>query len=91
MIRNVRPEDRPEWLRMRKALWDDCPDEQQKREIDEILGGDIEVVFVAERRSGGLCGFLEAALRSRADGCDPTPVGYIVGWLLDVIGPNQAA
>jgi aminoglycoside 6'-N-acetyltransferase I len=82
-VRNVRSEDSAEWLRMRKALWDDCPDGQQEREIDEILGGDIEVVFVAERPGGGLCGFLEAALRSRADGCDSTPVGYIEGWYVD--------
>lgn len=27
-IRTVRPEDRTEWLRMRKALWEDCPDDQ---------------------------------------------------------------
>ena len=79
-VRNVKPEDRDEWLRMRKALWDDCPDDQQEREIDVMLNSDTEVVFVAERPGGGLCGFLEAALRSRADGCDSTPVGYIEGW-----------
>jgi GNAT superfamily N-acetyltransferase len=32
---------------------------------------------------GGLCGFLEAALRSRADGCEARPVGYIEGWYVD--------
>ena len=37
----------------------------------------------AERPGGGLCGFLEASLRSRADGCDSTPVGYIEGWYVD--------
>ena len=82
-VRNARQEDRAEWLRMRKALWDDCPDDQQEREIDEMLNNDTEVVFVAERPGGGLCGFLEAALRSRADGCDSTPVGYIEGWYVD--------
>ena len=66
----ARPEDRPEWLRMRRALWDDCPDDQQVREMEEILDGDIEEVFLAERPEGGLCGFLEAAIRSRADGCE---------------------
>jgi hypothetical protein len=25
-VRNVKSEDRAEWLRMRRALWDDCPD-----------------------------------------------------------------
>ncbi len=82
-IRNVRPEDRAEWLRLRKALWDDCPDEQQEREIDGILAGGTEEVFFAERPGGGLCGFVEAALRSRADGCESTPVGYIEGWYVD--------
>ena len=79
-IRGARPEDRAEWHRMRRALWDDCPDEQQVREMEEILSSDTEAVVFAERPDGGLCGFLEAALRSRADGCDSTPVGYIEGW-----------
>jgi aminoglycoside 6'-N-acetyltransferase I len=82
-VRNFRREDRAEWLRMRRALWDDCPDEQQEREIDEILGSDVEGVFFADRPGGGLCGFVEVALRSRADGCDSTPVGYIEGWYVD--------
>jgi aminoglycoside 6'-N-acetyltransferase I len=79
-IRSVRPEDRDEWLRMREALWEDCPDDQQVREMEDILASDTEEVFVAERTEGGLCGFVEAALRSRADGCDSTPVGYTEGW-----------
>jgi aminoglycoside 6'-N-acetyltransferase I len=82
-VRSVRPDDRAEWLRMRKALWDDCPDDQQVLEMEEILESDTEQVFVAERPGGGLCGFLEAALRSRANGCDSTPVGYIEGWYVD--------
>jgi aminoglycoside 6'-N-acetyltransferase I len=68
---------------MRRALWDDCPDDQQAREMDEILGGESEDVLLAERPGGGLCGFLEVALRSRADGCETTPVGYIEGWYVD--------
>jgi aminoglycoside 6'-N-acetyltransferase I len=83
VIRGARPEDRAEWLRMRKTLWDDCPDDEQGREIDEILGSDSDMVLLAERPDGGLCGFLEAALRSRADGCDSSPVGYIEGWYVD--------
>jgi aminoglycoside 6'-N-acetyltransferase I len=82
-VRSAGPEDREEWLRMRKALWEDCPDEQQVREMGEILAGDREEVFVAGRPGGGLCGFVEAALRSRAEGCDSTPVGYIEGWYVD--------
>src|SRR5579883_320729 len=83
VIRKPTGTDRPEWLRMRRALWEDCPDEQQVQEMEEILGSDSEEVFFAERPEGGLGGFVEAAIRSRADGCDTTPVGYVEGWYVD--------
>ncbi len=82
-IRNFTPEDHAEWLRLRKALWEDCADEQQVREMEEILNSDVDQIFFAERPGGGLCGFIEAALRSRANGCESTPVGYIEGWYVD--------
>jgi aminoglycoside 6'-N-acetyltransferase I len=83
VIRGARPEHRADWLRMRRALWDDCPDDEHEREIDEIAASDSEEVFFAERPGGGLCGFLEAAIRSRADGCERQQVGYVEGWYVD--------
>jgi aminoglycoside 6'-N-acetyltransferase I len=68
---------------MRRTLWDDCPDDQQVREMGEILASDSEEVFLAELPDGGLCGFVGASLRSRADGCNSTPVGSIEGWYAD--------
>jgi aminoglycoside 6'-N-acetyltransferase I len=68
---------------MRMALWEDCPEGQQSREMDDNLASEVDAVFVAERPGGGLCGFLEAATRSRANGCDATPIGYIEGWCVD--------
>jgi aminoglycoside 6'-N-acetyltransferase I len=82
-IREAKPTDRAEWLRMRRLLWEDCPEDESLREIDGLLVSDVEAVFVAERPEGGLCGLLEASLRSRADGCVTTPVGYIEGWFVD--------
>ena len=82
-VRSVRPEDRAEWLRMRKALWEDCPDDQQVREMEEILASDTEEVFYAERPGGGLCGFVEAAIRPWAVGCEARPLGYVEGWYVD--------
>ena len=82
-VRTVKPEDRAEWLRMRKPSGTIAPTTSMFGRLEEILGSDTEVVFFAERPGGGLCGFLEAALRSRADGCDSTPVGYIEGWYVD--------
>src|SRR3954451_16186886 len=83
MIRSYRNGDDAEWLRMRRALWDDCPDGQQVREMEEILESDTEVVFFAERPGGGLCGFVEAAIRPWAIGCEARPVGYVEGWYVD--------
>jgi aminoglycoside 6'-N-acetyltransferase I len=38
-------------------------------------------VFLAQAPGGSVVGFIEAGLRSHADGCDPSrPVGYIEGW-----------
>ena len=82
-VRKGGPEDRAEWLRMRRALWDDCPDDHQVREMGEILESDTEEVFVAERPGGGLCGFVEAAIRPWAIGCEVRPVGYVEGWYVD--------
>jgi aminoglycoside 6'-N-acetyltransferase I len=83
IVRVAGPEDRAEWLRMRRALWGNCPDDQQVRETEEILGSDTEAVFVAERPGGGLGGFLEASIRPWAEGCENRPVGYIEGWYVD--------
>jgi len=84
-VREVREGDRGEWLRMRQALWPDCPPEQQAEEVAGYLrlGPTGGRVFVAERPGGGLCGFLEAFVRSVAEGSWDGPVGYIEGWYVD--------
>lgn len=65
-IRPARVEDHARW--MRPAL------------EGKPVGGMPDTVFVAEAE-GVLIGFLEATLRSHADGCDPGyPVGYLEGW-----------
>src|SRR5262249_39023821 len=40
-------------------------------------------VLVAERPTGGLCGFVEASIRPFVDGCTTRPVGYVEGWFVD--------
>ncbi len=68
---------------MRKALWDDCSDAQLAQEIEDICASMSDEAFVAEQSGGDLCGFVEVAIRSRADGCDSGPVGYIEGWYVN--------
>jgi aminoglycoside 6'-N-acetyltransferase I len=82
-IRGATDADRDEWLRLRRLLWDDCPVDQQEREMDEYLQDASTHVLLAERSEGGLCGFLEVAIHPWAIGCDQRPVGYIEGWYVD--------
>jgi len=84
MIRLVESNDYAEWLRMRLALWPDHTSEAHRAEMDDILADLSKMpVFVFARTGGRLGGFLEAATRNYADGCDTRPVGYIEGWYVD--------
>jgi len=70
---------------MRSALWPHARAEHAE-EIAAYLGdsGEQSAVFVAEQPGGaGLSGFLEAGVRSHADGCSTSPVVYIEGWYVD--------
>jgi aminoglycoside 6'-N-acetyltransferase I len=84
IIRRVRPEDKPEWLRMRHLLWPGHTDAELLVEMDEILSAaEEQPVFVAVRPDGRLGGFLEGGTRKYADGCESSPVGYLEGWYVD--------
>jgi putative acetyltransferase len=90
-LRPVHKADRAEWLRMRTLLWPDGRDEHSKEVAAFLATGSFAwseafaamAVFVAVRPVGGLSGFLEASVRSYAEGCDPRPVGYVEGWYVD--------
>lgn len=90
LIREVRAEDAAEWLRMRRALWSDHTPDEHKLEIESYFDetrprpSTVQVAFVAERKDGTLCGFLEAGVRPYADGCETSNVGYLEGWYTDI-------
>jgi aminoglycoside 6'-N-acetyltransferase I len=71
---------------MRTALWPESSAKEHAEELQLILSGKFPgtmppVIYVAEGSDGTLAGFLEAALRSHADGCDESQaVGYVEGW-----------
>ena len=85
-IRLAQPKDRSALARLREALWPESTAEEHAQELEIILAskpfGTLPLVeLVAEGNDGSLVGFLEAGLRSHAEGCDPTrPVGYVEGW-----------
>src|SRR3989449_7103723 len=82
-IRRAIKGDRPEWLRMRGALWPDETTARHREEMDEYLRENAAVAYVAARPSGGLAGFVEATIRHHADACDTSTVGYVEGWDVD--------
>lgn len=88
---NIRPaeiQDCTEIARLHLLLWPECELVEEKRHIEELLstgrcGTLPAAVFVAEATDGALVGFLEAGLRSHADGCDTSrPVGFVEGWFV---------
>lgn len=85
-IRLAQPRDCVHLSRLRKALWPESSAEQHAGELAPILNGNAcstmpMGILVAETADRTLVGFLEAGLRSHADGCNASrPVGYIEGW-----------
>lgn len=85
-IRLAQPSDRDPLSRLRHALWPESSAADHAVELAQILAGKPLgilplVIFVAQSIDGTLVGFIEAGLRSCADGCDQSrPVGYVEGW-----------
>ena len=82
MITPATAQDAAEWLRMRKILWPDCPEEIHRVEIAE-QSGEYAAVLVYRRANGKLGGFIELSIRERVDGSTSPQVGYIEGWFVD--------
>jgi aminoglycoside 6'-N-acetyltransferase I len=79
LVRVFDSADYSEWRRMRDALWPD----QTAADMADWLARPDAAVLVAERTSGGLCGFAEVGARSIAEGCTTSPVAYLEGWYVD--------
>jgi aminoglycoside 6'-N-acetyltransferase I len=81
-IRRVTAEDKSEWLRMRKGIWPEAPDEYLDYDMDDVLSSDRSAVFFA--LSGGApVGMIEVRLKESAEGCFTSPVGYLEAWFVD--------
>ena len=88
LVRTATPADLEALALLREALWPESSAAEHAKELADILAGKPFgimplLVFVAEtsEQPKTLVGFLEAGLRSVADGCDPSrPVGYVEGW-----------
>ena len=80
-VRRVTQEDKAEWLRMRKGIWPDAPDEYMTFDMDELLASDNSLVIFA-CDDGKPIGLTEAQIKDSAEGCETSPVGYLEGWFV---------
>ena len=81
LIRPLRREDVGAWAELRRALWpEEDPAELEREAREELAHTDRTSVFVADVAGGEVVGFVEAALRDVAEGCQSWPVGYVEAW-----------
>jgi aminoglycoside 6'-N-acetyltransferase I len=88
-IRRATDEDKPEWLRMRHGLWPDAPLEYLALDLDDLLADMDTAVFLAFNENEQPVGFIEVSLRSFAEGCETSPVGYIEAWFVGELVRGQ--
>jgi aminoglycoside 6'-N-acetyltransferase I len=80
-LRRITQDDKSEWLRMRKGIWPEAPDEYMTFDMDDILASDNDfVIFACDE--GRPIGLTEAKIRDYGEGCETSPVGYLEGWFV---------
>lgn len=82
-IRLIVEADRPEWVRMRDALWPGSLLDHENETLSYFENQQAApIVFMA--MAGSLAvGFLELDFRKYAPGCNSSPVPFIEGWYVD--------
>jgi aminoglycoside 6'-N-acetyltransferase I len=83
-IRPAAMSDLDQLAGLRFLLWPDSPVGEHRLELTVEASTSLPVAaFVASDEAGAWGGFVEVALRSHADGCDPArPVGFVEGWFV---------
>ena len=84
IIRRAAHEDKPDWLRMRHGLWPESPLEYLALDLDDLLADDDTAIFMAFNDNAQPVGFIEVGLRTYAEGCETSPVGYIEAWFVGI-------
>ena len=81
-VRLLVPSDRPDWLRMRCALWPECAADRHQAEMEQIVSAERGgVVLVAVQPDDSLCGFIEISIRrDHVPNAFANPIPYVEGW-----------
>jgi len=84
-VRPFCPADTDEWKRLRHILWPETTEADHVADLAEYLSSPrTHLILVAEAAEGRLAGIAEIRIRSHADGCYTSPVGYLEGWIVDL-------
>ena len=84
-IHEATSEDFERWQILRRKLWDDVTEEENREFFQDFLQNHEKLlVVVAETNHSDLAGFLEAGIRQDyVEGCETERVGYIEGWFVE--------
>jgi aminoglycoside 6'-N-acetyltransferase I len=83
IVRRLRPEEKEAWLALRMSLWPETDEPEHRKEMAMMLSDEERfAVCVCQDPHGELVGFAEVSLRSWAEGCQSSPVGYLEGWFV---------
>jgi aminoglycoside 6'-N-acetyltransferase I len=80
-VRPLRPDDRAQWLELRRQLHPDYRPDVHEDEIAEVLNDPLEAGFGAFE-GDDLIGFIEVSERPWGEGCETAPVGWIENLLV---------
>ena len=83
VVRQIAPDDRADWLRMRRALWPGSPSDHDAETLAYFEQGSDKLLVLVAEVDGRTVGFLELDERKYAPGCAGSPVAYIEGWYVD--------
>ena len=82
-MRKAESSDGESWIRMRRALWPECPDSGHELEVNQIFASNGNVFFV-ESSLSDIVGFVEVSLRcDHVEGTTTTPIPCLEGWTVD--------
>ena len=82
-IRQIHERDRPDWVRLRNALWPGSLSDHEAETRKHFENGSVAlIVFVAEVEAR-IVGFLEMDFRPYAPACASSPVPFVEGWYVD--------
>jgi aminoglycoside 6'-N-acetyltransferase I len=79
-VRKITNTDKPDWIRLRKALWPECPEARHTLEMEKLWSAD-GIILVAEDSRGEVVGFAEVSIRrDHVEGTSSVPIPYLEGW-----------